>query len=151
MELSVTYLWLIAGIVLLLAEAFGASGLGLLFAGLGALVVSALLNAGVLDEEARLLQFIVCFAATAAWAFLLWKPLQKFRGNKHSGSYSNMIGETAYVGSQGLTKGHVGEATWSGTIMKAELAAESSVDRLEGGAPVVIHNVVGNKLIVKPK
>ncbi len=149
MDLSISYLWLIGGLILILAEALGVSGLGLMFAGIGALVTSSLLNFGVLPPDAHLAQFVLCLAATAACAFFLWKPLQKYR-HRHGG-YSNIIGETAFTGSGGLIKGHIGEATWSGTIMKAEIAGNAPVEKLDAAIPVTIVDVTGNKLIVKPK
>lgn len=151
MELSVTYLWLIAGVVMLAAEALGASGVGLMFGGLGCFTVGAMLTAGMLSDEATLAQWIVFFLATVLWAAILWKPLSRFYSGKNKAGYSNMVGETAYVGSNGLKKGHVGEATWSGTIMKAQLADDANVPALEAGAQVTITDVKGVTLTVKPK
>lgn len=151
MDIPIIYLWLIAGVVFLMAEALGASGIGLLFAGFGALVVGTALQLGFIAGEATITQFILFFAATAAFAFLLWKPLQRFRLNHARGGYSNIIGETAYVGSGGLSRGKVGEVTWSGTIMQAELAHGVHTDRLDAGTAVTIVEITGAKLIVKPK
>lgn len=151
MDISVTYLWLTVGVLMLTAEALGVSGVGLMFGGLGCLTVGALLTSGTIEMGASLMQFIVFFLSTAVWAALLWKPLSRFYSGKRAGGYSNMIGEMAYVGSQGLRKGHVGEATWSGTIMKATLSDHSSVDSLEAGTPVIITEVKGITLTVKPK
>ena len=58
--------------------------------------------------------------------------------------------ETATVGAKGLTaKG--GEISWSGTIMKAKLAADAGVDTLPAGSDVEITDIEGITLIVKPK
>ena len=148
--MSTITLWLIAGVAFMAAEAFGAPGVGLLFAGLGAIATGAALYLGIIAEDATTAQFVAFFTTTAAFAFLLWKPLKRFRLGK-SGGYSNMIGDTAYVGSQGLAKGRPGEDTWSGTIMKAELAADAKEENLEAGSAVAIVEVVGAKLIVTPK
>ena len=150
MEISITYIWLIAGVLFLLAEALGVTGVGLFFSGMGALTVCMLLSLGLLTAESQMWQFIIFFAATAAWAALLWKPMQRFRVGKQQGGYSNIVGETAYVGSSGLTRQN-GEVTWSGTIMKAELARDIATDKLEAGTAVTIVDVSGAKLIVKPK
>jgi membrane protein implicated in regulation of membrane protease activity len=151
MELSIMYVWLLAGVAFLAAEAMGVTGVGLLFSGLGAIVVGTLLSLGIVAADAHILQFTLFFVATAIWAGILWKPMQKFKVRKNAPGYSNMVGDTAYVGSAGLTKGKAGEATWSGTIMKAELAPDASVDKLDAGQQVTIVNVTGAKLIVKPK
>ncbi len=147
---TLSYSWLIAGVILLLAEALGVSGVGLLFAGLGAMSVGILLKAGALGEGETLLQAVSFLAATALWALALWKPMRRYYSGKTKGGYNNMIGETAYVGSGGLKKGHDGEATWSGTIMKARLADDAQVAQVEGGSAVEIIEVKGATLVVRP-
>lgn len=151
MELSNTYVWLGIGVVMLLAEAMGISGVGLIFAGLAALSVGAALKLGLLDAQATLMQFIVFLMATAAWTIVLWKPMRRFYSSKNKAGYRNMVGDMAHVGPAGLKKGTPGEATWSGTIMKAELAHDSLKDQLEGGSAVEIVDVRGVTLIVKPR
>lgn len=151
MEISIMYIWLAVGVTFLAAEALGVTGVGLLFAGLGALTVGTLLNMETIAADAKLMQFIVFFASTAVWTIVLWKPMKKFRLNKHAPGYSNIVGETAYVGSAGLTKREGGEVTWSGTIMKAMLIQDAAVERMEAGTQVVIVEVKGATLIVKPK
>lgn len=146
---SVASVWLIAGVVFIAIEALGVPGVGFLFAGLGALTVGVAMQLGFVLPD--LSQWIVFCVAAAAWTALLWVPLKKFRIGRHSHSFRNMVGDTAYVGSAGLTKGQTGEATWSGTIMKASLLNDASVDSLEAGAQVIIVDVSGNTLIVKPK
>jgi membrane protein implicated in regulation of membrane protease activity len=140
--------WLLAGVVLLAIEAFGLPGVGLMFAGFGAFSVGVWLN--VSPDMSLLNQFVVFFGTTTIWAGLLWKPLKKFRIGK-TGGFSNIIGDTAFVSGSGLQKNVVGEASWSGTIMKAELSADAAVDALATGEQVTITAISGNTLIVKPK
>lgn len=140
-------LWLIAGVACFALEAIGMSGIGFLFAGLGALTVGSLVTA--MPELSLLQQGVIFLAATALWAALLWKPLRKYRGAETKNGYQNMIGDTVYIGAQGLAPGAIGEATWSGTIMKAELAP--GAEALAAGAAAVIISVTGNTLIVKSK
>lgn len=140
-------LWLLAGVVFLAAEALGASGVGLLFAGLGALTIGTLVT--VQPELSVLSQWIIFLATTGLWAIFLWKPLQKFRGRSSNDGYKNIVGDTAFVGAHGLQKNVTGEVTWSGTIMRAELA--EGVENQPAGAQVLITDVAGNTLIVKPK
>lgn len=148
MEMSAFTLWLLAGIVFMAIEAIGIPGMGFLFAGLGALTVGVWLNFA--SDTNTITQFVIFFGATTVWAGLLWKPLQKFRVGK-TGGYNNIIGDDAFVGEHGLKKGAVGEATWSGTIMKAELSPDASVESLSSGDTATIIAVSGNKLILKPK
>lgn len=146
------YVWLTAGVILMAIEAFGFPGTGLLFAGLGAVVAGGLVYFEFVGREAYVTQFIIFFAATAVWTCLLWKPMKKFRvSNRHHTEYKNIIGDTAYVGSNGITKRAGGEVTWSGTIMKAQLAKQAPVEHLEAGSQVTIVEVSGATLIVKPK
>lgn len=149
--MSVTNLWLLAGAVLIIAEALGASGFGLIFAGLGAITVGILLTMQSVTEDATVMQFVVFVVSTSVWAALLWKPLQKIIYGRGKPGYNNVVGETAYVGSAGLNKHSGGEVTWSGTIVKAKLAPDVSVDKLDAGTQVTIVEVVGATLIVRPK
>lgn len=150
-QLNIIYVWLLAGVALVIIDTLHTGGIGLMFAGLGALVTGACLQMQLIAPEAYVTQFLVCFAATAAWALLLWKPMLKFRHRNTGPGYSNIIGETAYVGSQGLSKSAGGEVTWSGTIMKAQLAKHVNTDRLDAGTQVTIVEISGATLIVKPK
>ena len=147
---DITYLWLLAGVALVVSEALGASGLGLLFAGLGAIITGSAIYAGWIAQGDPVAQWVVFFAASAVCTALLWAPLKKMRQTKQGG-YSNIIGDTAYVGSSGLHGHKGGEVTWSGTIMKAQLAKGSGVESLDAGTPVTIVDVSGATLLVKPK
>lgn len=142
-------MWLAVGVVLLLAEAIGASGVGLLFTGLGALAVGGALYGGMLASDAYVAQFALFFAVSAVWAALLWKPMQKFRGQHKRSSYNNIVGDTAIVAAGGLSRTAGGNVAWSGTIMKAELAGHD--EALDEGAQVVITDVRGATLTVRPK
>ncbi|MDX2074157.1 MAG: NfeD family protein [Alphaproteobacteria bacterium] len=150
MELSALppyILWLAFGVACLLAEMLIATGIGFLFAGLGALTAGSIVTA--MPELDGVQQGVIFFATTALWTAFLWKPLKKFQRKSSGKGYRNMVGDTAFVGVSGLKKGTTGEATWSGTIMRAELA--EGLDALPPGAQAQIVNVVGNTLILKPK
>lgn len=147
--MPIPYVWLLAGVVFVAAEALGISGIGLLFAGLGAVVTGSALYFGFIAAESTDIQFTVFFLAAALFAIALWKPLKKLRAGHHPG-FSDIIGAVGYVGSQGLTK-KSGEVTWSGTIMKAQLIPDASIEHLEAGAQVTVVAVKGATLIVKPK
>ncbi len=146
--MSAYIIWLIFGVFCFLVEIFAISGVGFLFAGLAALTVGCAI--GIFPELDLLMQIVIFLASGALWAILLWKPLQKFRGNSSEQSvYNNIIGEAAYISESGLKKGQIGEASWSGTIMKAKLADDSAVEEISGGAKVVIVGVTGNTLLVR--
>lgn len=142
-------LWLALGVVCFIIETLVVSGVGFLFAGLAALTAGSALTA--FPEMPALQQWMVFFISGILWATLLWRPLQKLRGKGPKHRYHNMIGDTAYIAANGLKKDEVGEATWSGTIMKARLADDVTMEQIAGGTEVQIANVTGNTLIVRPK
>lgn len=141
--------WLLTGVALMALEAFGASGFGLFFAGLGALTAGIAVEAGLAGEGAHLAQLAWFFGATAAWALLLWKPLKRFyTGRRHAAApFSTIVGDKALVGEGGLAPGREGVILWSGTRMKAELAPGASA--LGEGTHVTIVAVEGAKAIVQ--
>jgi membrane protein implicated in regulation of membrane protease activity len=144
---AVPYLWFIAGAVFLTLEALGITGIGFLFAGLAALVTGILVEYGVASPDGYG-QWAWFFGLTAAWAAILWKPMQRFMKTPKEGGYSNMVGDDATVIEGGLAPGSKGKVRWSGTIMDAELAPGMAA--LPAGASVIIREVKGNTLIVAP-
>lgn len=61
------------------------------------------------------------------------------------------VGDTAYVGSQGLYKNNIGEVTCSGVIERALLAQDCTAEQLDAAAEVVVTQDLGSKLVVRPK
>ena len=81
--MSPTILWLVAGALFIALEIFGMPGIGFLFAGLGALVVGALVEFGVIAADAVVLQFVIFFAFACISAALLWKKLKRHAGCRY--------------------------------------------------------------------
>lgn len=146
--MTISIYWLIFGMVCLGLEAFGISGVGFLFAGLGAFLVGILIETGTVGIEAFAAQFAWFFGFSALTAALLWKPMKTWRITKKSPEYSNMIGERATVFEIPLLKGKEGKVMWSGAPMIAELMAGSSAESLAVGEMVIIKDIKGNKLFV---
>ena len=149
MNLEPSILWLIAGALMLALEAFGIPGIGLLFAGLGAILVGVTLEAGLVGAENTVAQFAVFFAFTSVFAVLLWKKLKNWRLNPRESEYQNMVGDSAVVALTGLKRGARGQVRWSGTLMSAELDASEPAQGLAEGTVVSIVAVKGNVLYVK--
>lgn len=147
--LNAPYLWLALGALLLALEAFGASGIGFLFAGLGAIVAAIAAHLGW--AETVWSQTAYFFGATVAWAILLWVPMQKMKAQKHAGleDFNNMVGDEAIVAEGGLKAGRTGKVRWSGTIMSAKLV-EGISQELAPDSVVVIKEVKGTVLMVAP-
>lgn len=142
-------IWLLTGALFLALEAFGAPGIGFLFAGLGAILTGLLIELDIIAATDYVLHFAAFFINSSLLAFLLWNKVKRLRApTGQRGEYSNIIGDDAVtIGT--LAPDHTGEVRWSGTLMKAKLEAGS--EPLAGGADVVITAIQGNVLTVKAK
>lgn len=141
-------IWLILGAVMIALEAFTVPGIGLFFGGLAGIVVGGLILAGLLGVDQYTWQISCWFILTVITAMLLWKPMQRFRVNKHAdGSFNNIVGTHAKVVGESLKSGTTGKVSWSGTTMNARL--ESSGE-LPVGTEVIITKIEGNTVTVKP-
>lgn len=150
MTISTSLLWLAGGALMMAIEAFGIPGLGFLFAGLAALCVGILIEAGITDTFAYGAQTAWWFGLTVVWAVVLWKPLKRMRMSKAGQEYSNIIGEIATVGDQGITRHATGHVLWSGTTMQAQIAAGANIESIPAGAKVKIVDIKGATLHVVP-
>jgi membrane protein implicated in regulation of membrane protease activity len=149
--LSSEIFWLFLGVALILMEIFAVMpGIGLLFAGLGALC-TALLLYNIPEYAISLAGQVVWFLAFGAfWAAVLWKPMKKWRlSSGSSQTYNDMIGQEVTITGSDLTKERMGQVLWSGTVMNARLVPEDMQDALPVGSLAVIAIVEGNTLIVK--
>jgi len=143
---NVTYLWLIAGAILVIAEFIILPGVGFLFAGLGAIITGALLEFGLIGGP--MIPWVVFFVATLAWTLILWKPLKNYKLNHgEAAQFSDVIGKKAVL-LKPLAPGMTGQARWSGTIMNAKLDPNNTATLMEG-TEVTITRVEGNVLVVK--
>jgi len=148
LQLSMEALWLLIGAALVVMGAFVAPGVGLLFAGIGAIIAGLLVGFGVIATDNIVLQFAVFFAFTALTARLLWKKLKQFRQGKES--YSNIVGDSAVVQGAALQKDKIGKVKWSGTTLSAQLSQSSTMTEIAVGQDVVIEKLQGNIAICKP-
>jgi len=142
-------IWLITGALLIILEIVLFPGIGFLFAGLGAISVSAGLIAGWIDSLSA--QFILFFLATAFWTAILWRPLQKLIAGKGSG-FDDMVGSTAVVFGQSIEKGKMGEVKWSGAIMKCQFEpGAEGLAMIDPETEVIITGVSKGILIIRAK
>lgn len=140
--------WLVVGCICILFEAMAIPGVGLLFAGFAALTVGGLLQFGVLGLDQYTIQAAVFLGASFVWAAVLWVPLQQFHKKNKKEAYSNMVGDVAVVCNGPLLKNQRGEVKWSGTVMHAMLAENSTDIKLDDDTTVKIVAVDGNILKV---
>jgi membrane protein implicated in regulation of membrane protease activity len=150
MTLAPSILWLLAGAALLALEAFGLPGIGFFFIGLGAIVTGVAIEIGIAAADDYISQFAVFFISSGLFAMLLWRKLKAWHTSPRTAErYSNMVGDKAVVGKGGLAPGKEGQVKWSGTTMRAVLAADSPP--VAEGAGVIITAVKGNIVTVKPE
>jgi len=146
-----SYLWLALGVVIIVFEFFVTPGLGIVFAGIGALTTGALLEAELIHTNLE--QWLVFLVSTTLWALLLWRPLKKSIANKATGKgqgHSHIIGTDAIIAEIGVTK-NTGAAKWSGTEMSAKLAPDCEVTHMRSGEVAHVVALEGSTLILKPK
>jgi membrane protein implicated in regulation of membrane protease activity len=149
LPLSASIGWLIAGAALLALEAFGIPGIGLVFAGLGAILTGIAIEIGAAGANDYVLQAAIFFASTIIFAVLLWSKMKAWRLNPKEKPYSNMVGDIAIVADAGLKKGTRGQVRWSGTLMFAEIDGHETATEIAAGTQVRISAVEGNVLKVK--
>lgn len=142
------YIWFLASILFFVAEALGISGVGLLFAAIGAFCVGLSLQFGLLEEGNSIFQGAAFFGFTALSALLLWKPMQAFRVSHKSETHHDIVGRTAIVAGDGLVKGKTGIAQWSGTTMSARLASDAAINSAIVGEELKIVRVDGAMLVL---
>ena len=148
MQIDTTFFWFGLSMVLFLVEAFGLPGLGFFFAAIAALCVGLLVELNVLALDDHIQQGSAFFALTAIWAAALWKPLKKWRMQNPAQVHNDMIGRTAIVAEGGLSKNRSGNAKWSGTIMKARMAADAAIEKAAEGDELKIVDVQSATLIL---
>ncbi len=146
---NMAVIWFIAAAILISIEVMLAPGIGLLFAGLGALTTGLLITLGFVDNNAVLLQIAIFLITTSIWALALWKPMKNLLRSKSS-EYKNIIGEHAKVLGNKIQRNKSGKVSWSGTELKARLDKGSIKDSVEPGEEVEILKIEGNTATIIP-
>lgn len=143
---NIAQIWLIAGVLLMLIESF-TPGLGLLFAGIAAILTGGILLLQLVQADNYLIQIIIFLFLTTIITAILWKPLKKLQNKANN--YHNIVGTMAIVCGEKLEKNKIGQVKWSGTIMNAMLDPNDSQDFITLDSSVIIAKIEGNILIVK--
>lgn len=147
---NMAVIWFIAAAILISLEVMLAPGIGLLFAGLGALTTGLLITLGIVDNNAVLLQVAVFLITTSIWALALWKPMKNLLLRNKASEYKNIVGERAKVTGNKIQKNKSGKVSWSGTELKARLDKGSIKDSVEPEEEVEILRIEGNTAIIIP-
>ena len=142
---NAVWVWLAVGLVCIVFELSLAPGIGLLFAGIGALSVAALLVFDLLLASQVEWQFILFCGFTLIWTLLLWKPFKRYINT--GGKYNIYCGTTAQVQGNDLTKTS-GTVRWSGANMRAKIHPQSSQDVIADGTEVFVHEMKDGVMLV---
>jgi membrane protein implicated in regulation of membrane protease activity len=130
-------IWIALGFILILLEISVLPGIGLLFAGLGAISTNVLLEFNLIQHN-WLLEIISFAVLSGVWAALLWVPLKRSSRKTLNQSYNNIIGSTAYIHDGELKPDQIGSVKWSGVVMKAKLAEGENTLLQEGQAVTIV-------------
>jgi membrane protein implicated in regulation of membrane protease activity len=147
--------WFVVGIVFVILEVSVFAGIGLLFAGLGAITLASLLSFNIISGLSLSAQIAYFLVFTSVWAAALWYPLKKSLSKEPKDSYKEIIGTPAYVDHKnGLEASKVGFVKWSGTRMRAIIKEGAITQHIENGSQVWVHEIIDGNLVVdihKPK
>ncbi|MDC0864663.1 NfeD family protein [Rickettsiaceae bacterium] len=145
--ITASMLWLLFGIALLLLEFVQLPGIGFLFLGLGGVSTAIITN--YWQEQTVLAQFAY-FGLSSLFCFaLLWYPLKSslYKNTLSKKETFDLVGSQVTVIKKEIKVGIVGEVSWCGTIMKAELAEDTNSNTAKIGDILVVQEVRGNVLI----
>lgn len=146
--MSTTTLFIL-GMVLVLVEVIAIPGIGFLFAGLAAISLGGLITYGFVEAQTIVDQIAYLFALTIIWWVVLWTPIKKFTKNKKGDGFDNLVGTYGTVDEEGgLVAGKLGHVKWSGTRMRARICPGSSVEKIENGEAIWVHEQKDGILLV---
>ncbi|HJD61800.1 MAG TPA: NfeD family protein [Rickettsia endosymbiont of Columbicola hoogstraali] len=139
-----TEIWLIIGVICIIAEFFTIPNIGFLFFGFGALLNALIIYHYPLINLTN--QITIFGLLSLIWFCILYYPLKKYVYSKTTSNenYSDMIGKEAEVYSELISEENLGQVKWSGVIMNAYLAPN---EKAKSGDKVFITKVKGNILI----
>lgn len=144
--------WVAIGFLMLTAELliFGLSTLLLLLGGLAAVTTGILIYVGILPDD-WYFGFGSFGILSAAYGFLLWKPLQRFQnsGPAEQKPTSDLVGMD-FVLDEEITSAKPGTTRYSGVSWRVEVAREAGVDLIEAGKRVEVVSVDAGIFRVKP-
>lgn len=137
--------WLLMGLVLAAAEAILPGGFYLLFFGIAALVVGALVGVGIVQTE--WLEWLLFSILTVVLLLLFRGPLLRTTKRVPSHTVNTLVGESTIV-LDDLLPGHTGKAELRGTTWTTRNDGFSSLSK---GQRAIVTKVDGLMLWVRPE
>jgi membrane protein implicated in regulation of membrane protease activity len=137
------WIWLLAGLLLLLAELVTPGGFYIFFFGIGALIVGVLAGLNLAGPPWLQVILFPVFAVLTLWLFRE-KMLELTRG-RGTGAVDSLIGETAVAQEEILVKG-IGKVEMRGTSWNARNLGETPLAR---GARCKVERVEGLTIFVR--
>ncbi|NRA73322.1 MAG: hypothetical protein HRU36_01050 [Rickettsiales bacterium] len=136
------FIWMILGIVMILLEMVLVSGMGCLFAGLGALTTVVVLEYQIIESK-FVIELVVFLTSSVAWWFVLWYPIKLLKRDKES--YQGLVGSVVTL-SNDVKKGQKDSILWSGVRIRAALDKSENALLLKKGTKAKIKRIKGNVL-----
>lgn len=139
-------IWMIVGLLILFLEMFLASGVGLLFIGLGVITTYLILQFDIIDINQRDLHIAIFLLSSILWALILYFPLCYIK--KSQSNYHDIVGSLIIL-DKDIEKGVISSILWSGVQMRAALDDKEKSLVLRKGVRVKVQRVTGNVLYLK--
>ena len=136
------FLWMILGVAMICLEMFIVTGMGFLFAGLGALTTFGMLEFQLIESN-FVFNLAVFLTSSIAWWGVLWYPIKLLKCSKSS--YQGLVGSVVTLSSD-IQKGQIGSIVWSGVRMRAALDKEEQALLLKKGTRAKVARIKGNIL-----
>lgn len=137
--------WLFMGLVLAAAEAILPGGFYLLFFGIAALIVGALVGGGIV--QTAWLEWLLFSILTVVLLLLFRGPLLRMTKSVPTHTVNTMVGESAIV-LDDLPPGHTGKAELRGTTWTTR---NDGFSYLSKGQRAIVTKVDGLMLWVRPE
>ena len=138
------FFWFILAIVFLIAELMTLT-FGYIFITIGAVVISLLLNIGIIADNDLAYQVAIMLFFCVLSFFFFYRSFKKSKENVGSGFKEDM---NAIVIDNDLISNKEGKIKWSGSIFNAIIDEKSNLKKISIGSNVIIKEFKGNVAIV---
>jgi len=138
------WMWLVTGVVLLMAEMAAPGGFYLFFFGVGAIAVGLLAAAGLAGP---LWMQLLLFALVSVAALVLFRQRMLQAFHKPGKEVDTMVGEAGIL-MVDLAEGDIGKLELRGTVWKARATSGAA---LQKGQRCIVERVEGLMLWVRPQ
>lgn len=148
-SLIVGVIWILLGAGFLWLETRKFPGVGLLFAGLAAIITGLAIEAGLVGAHIFVAQLAFFLTLTTAFAVVLWRKISGRIGRKLSLDAQGLVGAQAIIMHAGLQKKAKGTVRIAGHYYSAMLDSTEPAQSLSKGTLVTITAVQDGIVYIK--